>query len=89
LIITAQGCASFTTLELIIMNANQAKKLVAESMKAHGIEYTKLTAKTVSFEDLARGSKVFVSPYGLTVVPDARLQLVEADLKGTGAILDI
>jgi len=41
------------------MNANQAKKIVAGILKEHGLS-NKLTARTISFTDLGRDSKIFV-----------------------------
>lgn len=46
------------------MEANQAKKIVKEWLERHGMSELKLTAKTVSFEDLARTSCVFITVKG-------------------------
>jgi len=46
------------------MIAQEAKKIVKEHLIAHNLPYTKLTAKTISFSDLARGSSVFVKIHG-------------------------
>jgi len=39
---------------------SQAKKIVADFLKSNGLD-NKLTAKTIGFSDLARGSSVFVA----------------------------
>ncbi len=41
------------------MNTNQAKKIVAGVLQEHGFS-NKLTARTISFTDLARGNKIFI-----------------------------
>jgi hypothetical protein len=48
------------------MTLHQAKQDAARRLTAGGITYTKLTAKTVSFEDLARANPVFVTIHGAT-----------------------
>lgn len=63
-----------------------AKDLVRGELHGHGILYNKLTARIVSFSDLARGDAVFVKVHGAE--PAARLQLVKQALKGTGVLLD-
>lgn len=46
------------------MNTRQAKKLVRQWLEERGLPYDKLTAKDVSFSDLARASEVFVRIHG-------------------------
>ena len=46
------------------MTANEAKKLIKAELDALKIPYTKLTAKTVDFSDLARGACIFVTIHG-------------------------
>jgi len=41
-----------------------AKKDLTQKLKDAKIEYRKLTARTVSFEDLARASAIFVTIHG-------------------------
>lgn len=62
---------------------SSAKKAVKESLGRNGITFSKLSAKTVSFEDLARGSRIFVTVHGLTL-PDPRLSAVATDSKNAG-----
>ena len=51
------------------MTPAQAKKTTKEALDCRGMSYTKITARTVSFSDLARGSMVFVSVFGSTPSP--------------------
>lgn len=44
-----------------MMTTGQAKKDAAARLMAAGATYASLSAKTISFEDMARGSKVFVT----------------------------
>jgi len=46
------------------MTNPQAKKLVREFLDKHNLPYTKVTARTVSFQDLARDSCIFVTVHG-------------------------
>ena len=46
------------------MTAFQAKKIVAEWLAGNNLPYHKLSARTVDFADLARGSKLFVKVHG-------------------------
>ena len=48
------------------MTTNEAKKDLAARLTAAGITFTKLTARTVSFEGLGFGSSVFVAVHGAT-----------------------
>lgn len=71
------------------MTANEAKKIVAGLLDKHGVRYERLRAKTVSFEDLARSSAVFVKPIGMHL-PEPRLQAVNRDLRAhKGVLLDL
>jgi hypothetical protein len=65
-----------------------AKKLVRASLNRHHISYIKLTARVVSFSDLARRDAVFVKVHGCKY-PEPGLQDVANDLKGTGVLLDL
>lgn len=47
------------------MTANEAKKLMKEFLAAEGVEYDKLTAKTVSFTDLCRAECIFVKIHSI------------------------
>lgn len=57
-----------------------AKALVARTLSEQGIAYEKLSARTVSFQDLARDSAVFVKIHGLTL-PEPRLIKVRETLR--------
>jgi hypothetical protein len=46
------------------MTPNAAKKIIRAELEARKLPYTKLTAKTIGFVDLARDSKIFVSIHG-------------------------
>jgi hypothetical protein len=46
------------------MTNSGAKKVIAEKLNSLGLPAYKLTAKTISFMDLARGSKLFVKIHG-------------------------
>lgn len=46
------------------MTMNECKKDVKKRLEAHGIAYTKLTGKTVSFEGFGYGSAIFITIYG-------------------------
>lgn len=46
------------------MTTHQAKKLLKGYLDANGLGYTKLTARTISFSDLARASCIFVKIHG-------------------------
>lgn len=70
-----------------VTNIYKAKRLVGQLMDAEGIKFERLTARTVSFADLARGTAIYVKPHGVAV-PDHRLLLIKARLKETGVYLD-
>jgi hypothetical protein len=42
----------------------QAKRIIEVELKRQGLPFAKLTARTVGFSDLARGSTVFVKIHG-------------------------
>ena len=46
------------------MTAKQANSIIANKLVELGVSYTKLTARTISFSDLARTSCVFVKIHG-------------------------
>ena len=46
------------------MTSNEAKKIVAKKLNDLNLPAFKLTAKTIDFSDLARGSKLFVKIHG-------------------------
>lgn len=46
------------------ITGNKAKKIIADKLETLGLPQYKLTAKTVDFTDLARGSKLFVKIHG-------------------------
>jgi hypothetical protein len=51
------------------MTTHQAKKIVLAKLEAGRLKYTKVTARTINFTDLARDSKVFVQIHGWTPNP--------------------
>ena len=46
------------------MTSNEAKKIITKKLIDLNLPAYKLTAKTVDFSDLARGSKLFVKIHG-------------------------
>ena len=69
------------------MNAQTAKRAVADAMYAHGIDFESLRARRVSFSDLARGDAFSVKVQGLSL-PEPRLRYAKEDLP-RGVILDL
>lgn len=61
-----------------MMTASEAKAATKKELDNMGVAFTKLTAKTLSFTDLARGSAVMVTIHGID--PD--------DLDDTSVIAD-
>ena len=47
------------------MTIAQAKKDAQAKLSKHGIIYQSMKGKTVNFEDLARGSAIFIEVYGV------------------------
>jgi len=47
----------------------ECKRLLAHYLDEHNLSYDKLTARTISFQDLARASAVFVKIHGLQPGP--------------------
>lgn len=47
----------------------KAKGLVSAFLDEHGLQYARLSAKTVGFADLARGEAIFVCVHGWTPSP--------------------
>ena len=45
--------------------ANECKKTAAIILRGCGVNYDRLTAREVGFEDLARASRVFVKVHGI------------------------
>jgi hypothetical protein len=48
----------------------QAKKIMVEALKARNLPFTKLSAKTVDFTDLARCECIFVRIHGWQPSPE-------------------
>ena len=46
------------------ITTGQAKKIIASELEKRGLPFTKLTAKTVDFTDLARANCIFVKIHG-------------------------
>jgi len=59
------------TIESENLTAHQAKKLLAQFLEEMEMPYTKLTAQTVGFVDLARTSCIFVMIHGWKPHPAA------------------
>ena len=71
-----------------IMTRHEAKKDVIKRLASCGATYSKLTAKTVSCEDLARGSAIFISVKGCQPINgDWALLHAIAEERGKGYIL--
>ena len=47
-----------------MITTNKAKKEIKEFLDNNNLQYDKLTARTISFSDLARGSCIFVKIHG-------------------------
>lgn len=59
------------------MTPAKAKKLIEDELKKLGLPYERITAKTISFQDLARDGKIFVKVHGWKPNPaGARLEQV-------------
>ena len=52
------------------ITARKARKLLIDFMTEEGLPFTKLTARTISFQDLARARRIFVKVYGWIPSPD-------------------
>jgi len=62
------------------MTPRQAKQLVRDRLEALGLQYSRLTARTVDFSDLARCSRVVVTVHGWQPNPAWRdLQALASD----------
>jgi len=48
------------------MTPAQAKRIVLEALRQRNLPFAKLTAKTINFTDLARGSCIFVRIHDLS-----------------------
>lgn len=46
------------------MTPHAAKKIIQAALDSMHLPYTKLTARTIGFSDLARGSCIFVKVHG-------------------------
>jgi len=46
------------------MTTSQAKTIIKQAIESRGLQFAKLTAKTVDFTDLARCSRIFVKVHG-------------------------
>lgn len=62
---------------------SDARKKLADFMAEKGYKYDKMSAKTIGFYDLARGSAVFVTVRGLQVTSDTWAPMVQ-DIKAFG-----
>lgn len=51
------------------MTHKEAKQDLARRLEARDIRWASMTAKNISFEDLARDSKMFVTVHGATFPP--------------------
>lgn len=48
------------------VTTHQAKKIIKQYLDAHNLPYTKLTARTIGFQDLLRCDCIFVQVHGWT-----------------------
>jgi len=64
------------------MTPRQAKQLVRDRLEAQGLQYSRLTARTVDFSDLARCSRVVVTIHGWQ--PSAAWRDLQAFATGHG-----
>jgi hypothetical protein len=46
------------------ITAHRAKTIIREELERRGLPFTKLTARTVGFQDLARADCIFVQVHG-------------------------
>lgn len=46
------------------MTTNEAKRIIRDELNRRKLPFTKLTARNVSFSDLARGERIFVKVHG-------------------------
>lgn len=65
-----------------MITTHQAKRVVREALERYGLGYTKLTARTVSFTDLARGEALVVTIHGWGPSPDHELVRQAARAQG-------
>jgi hypothetical protein len=65
-----------------MITPNQAKKIIKNVLDINNLPYTKLTARTIDFTDLARDSKIFVRIHGW--YPDPKFSLLEKSAKENG-----
>ena len=65
-------------------NAAEFKKTAAIILKGCGISYSKLSAKTVSFSDLARAECVYVTVHNLNLGISGAWHLVQATAREHG-----
>jgi hypothetical protein len=68
------------------VSTHEAKKITREALDRLALPYTRLSARTVDFTDLARASAVFVTVHGWQ--PSPRWEELKADTKGKGFILE-
>lgn len=70
------------------MTVNQVKQLVVAELANREIGFSKISAKSVSFADLARASAVFIEVRGVyQVIPD--YEQLKAKVRAEGFILSI
>lgn len=70
------------------MTTHQAKKDLAAKLSAVGITFERLSAKTVSFADLARCAPVFVTIHGAAINRDTFNQIEILKPSAGGYIVD-
>jgi len=56
-----------------MITTHAAKKVIKEILDREHLPYTKLTARTIHFTDLARASCIFVLIHGWKMDPKAKL----------------
>ena len=67
------------------MTPHKAKKIIKDVLDANNLPYTKLTARTVSFQDLARDSALFVTVKGWK--PSPKFDLLKQAARQNGFIV--
>lgn len=68
------------------MTVNQAKRIVRNRAELFGLKYGKITARTVSFQDLARASCIFVSVH--SPEPSPRWEEISEDVRCWGFCIE-
>lgn len=68
------------------MTPNEAKKIIKAELERRTLPFTKLTAKTIGFQDLARGECIFVKIHGWQ--PNGQWSELKATAKQNGFCIE-